>query len=147
MDIAKAVADELNFAVDSNALGQFATFNWSLIPQFEIANLAGIVGEVVPLSVEETNLTRQGVAREFEISVGIRKKIAEINGQPSAQALLDMGTFVDGVLSYMRRRTLTGLAGVKWNGSGLDPVYVPEQLREQGVYMALVRLRYAVHES
>ncbi len=138
ISITDAVAAELN-AAPAGTFSQEFTATRKVLPEFGLADLAELKVTIVPKSVEITGGTRAAHAYEFAIDVGVQKKL----GKDLDTDVVTLGTFVDELADYLRRRSLeVGTHALAWAGIRNEPIYAPEHLAEQRVFTSVLTVTY-----
>jgi len=150
-DIADAVASELNaappespespegFSIPLNAQRR-------VLPQFEPEELSDLQVSVVPKRLEITGATRTASQYEIAIDIGVQRRL----GRDLDAEVAELGTLVDQIADYLRRRPLTqmagdpGIPGLTWVSTVNEPVYSPEHLAEQRVFTSVLTVTYRV---
>ena len=136
-DIADAVAAELNGA-DPGTFSEDFTAERLVLPEFDLEDLAGLKVTVVPKAVEITGSTRSVCQYEISVDIGIQKKLGtDLDAEVAA-----LGTLVDEIADYLRRRTLVATAWAVWIAATNDPVYSPTHLAERRVFTSVLTVKY-----
>ena len=136
-DIADAVAAELNGA-ESGTFSETFTAERRVLPEFDLEDLADLMVSVVPKAVEITGASRSVCQYEISIDIGIQKKIGtDLDAEVAA-----LGTLVDEIADFLRRRTLDAMASVAWIAATNDPVYSPAHLAERRVFTSVLTVKY-----
>jgi len=136
-DIADAVAAELN-AAPSGTFSETFSAQRRVLPEFDLEDLAELKVSVVPKSVEITGSTRAASQYEVAVDVGVQKKL----GKDLDAEVAALGTLVDEMADYLRRRTLQQAPFAVWVGITNEPVYVPEHLAERRVFTSVLTVTY-----
>ena len=140
-DIADAVAAEINAAPGSPAtFNQTFTAVRKVVPAYELAELTELKVTVVPKAVEISGSTRSASQYDITVDIGVQKKL------PATPEMEDevetLGTLVDQIAEYLRRRPLAGAPFASWVNIVNDPVYAPEHLLEKRVFTSVLTLTY-----
>ena len=139
IDIADAVAATLN-APGEPGFSQSFTAARKALPAFELADLAGLHVTVVPKGVEITGASRSLSQHDYQIDVGVQKKVgSELEADVAALCGL-----VEEIAVFLRRRALTGAPGAAWVRSANEPVYSPEHLAEKRLFTSVLTVTYRV---
>ena len=136
-DIADAVADELNAAVEGTFIENF-TAQRLVLPEFDLAELADLKVSVVPKAVTITGSTRSASQYEIAVDVGVQKKL----GKDLDSEVAELGTFVDEIADYLRQRALTQAPYAAWVSITNEPVYAPEHLAGDRVFTSVLTVTY-----
>lgn len=141
IDIADAVTAEINAAPGSPAtFSQTFTAVRKVLPVYELAELSDLKVTVVPKTVEITGSTRSVSQYDIAVDIGVQKKLA---ATPDIDAEVEaLGTLVDEIAEYLRRRKLTGAPFAVWVNTVNEPVYAPEHLAEQRVFTSVLTVTY-----
>jgi len=141
-DIADAVAAELNAAAPGTFSETF-TAERKVLPVHELKDLADLKVTVVPKAMEITGATRAASQYELTVDIGIQRKLASApaSGDPDVEVTA-LGTLVDQIAEYLRRRPLAAAPWAAWVSIANDPVYAPEHLLEQRVFTSVLTLTY-----
>lgn len=139
-DIADAIAAELN-AAPADTFDPAFTAVRRVLPAFELADLAELKVTVVPKSVQITGSTRAASQYEIAVDIGVQKKV------PSGDTDLDsfvatLGTLVDQIADYLRRRPLSAAPFAVWVSIANEPVYAPEHLDQERVFTSVLTVTY-----
>ena len=136
-DIADAVAAELNGAVPGTFSEDF-TAERRVLPEFDLEDLAGLKVTVVPKSVQIAGSTRSACQYDIAVDIGIQKKLGtDLDAEVAA-----MGTLVDEITDFLRRRPLAAMSSTVWVGTTNDPVYAPAHLAERRVFTSVLTIVY-----
>jgi hypothetical protein len=137
IDIADAVAAEIN-AAPPDTFSQAFTAARMVLPEFDLADLAELKVTVVPKAVEITGGTRSASQYEIAVDVGIQKKLGkDLDAEVEA-----LGTLVDEIADYLRRRQLTQAPWAAWSAIRNEPVYAPEHLAGERVFTSVLTVSY-----
>lgn len=137
VDIADAVAAELN-AAPAGTFDPAFTAMRRVLPEFELSDLAELKVTVVPKAIEISASSRSGGQSDFQIDIGVQKKL----GKDLDTEVATLCELVDTIASYLRRRTISGAPTVAWVRTRNDPIYAPEHLAEQRVFTSVLSLTY-----
>jgi len=140
-DIADAVAAEINAAPGSPAtFNQTFTAVRKVVPAYELSELTDLKVTVVPKAVEITGSTRSASQYDIAVDVGIQKKLP---ATPEMDTEVEtLGTLVDQIAEYLRRRPLSAAPFAAWVSIANDPVYAPAHLLEKRVFTSVLTLTY-----
>jgi hypothetical protein len=139
-DIADAVVAELN-AAPPEAFSQVLNAQRRVLPQFEPEELSDLQVSVVPKRLEITGATRAASQYEIAIDIGVQRRL----GRDLDAEVAELGTLVDQIADYLRRRPLSGIPGIPglaWVSTVNEPVYSPEHLAEQRVFTSVLTVTY-----
>jgi hypothetical protein len=136
-DIADAVAAELN-AAEPGTFGQAFTAQRQVLPAFELPDLANLKVTVVPKAVLTSGASRSLTQLDVSVDIGIQKKL----GSDMDTEVAALGTLVDQIGDYLRRRPLAAARYAAWAGSNNEPVYAPDHLAEHRVFTSVLTVTY-----
>ena len=111
-----------------------------VLPVFEIKDLAELKVTVVPKSLELEPITRGATQRQFQIDIGVQKKIT---GDADTQAT-DLIMLVDEMVSYLQKRSLDTKPAAVWVKSTNEPVYDRVHLSQERVFTSLITVSYRI---
>ena len=135
--IADAVAAELN-AAEQGTFSEDFTAERRVLPQFDLEDLAALLVTVVPKSVQIAGSTRSVCQYDVAIDIGVQKKL----GTDLDVEVAVMGTLVDEIADFLRRRPLEATPSAVWVASSNDPVYAPAHLAERRVFTSVLTVTY-----
>ena len=134
IDIADAVAAALNDPGEPGFSQSFTAVRKAL-PAFDLADLAGLHVTVVPKGVEVTGATRSLSQHDYQIDVGVQRKLgSDLEAETAAMLAL-----VDEIAAFLGRRAMAGAA---WVRSVNEPVYSPEHLAEKRLFTSVLTITY-----
>jgi hypothetical protein len=137
IDIADAVTAELN-AAPAGTFDPAITAVRRVLPEFDLADLAELKVSVVPKALEITGSTRATSQYEIAVDIGVQKKL----GKDLDAEVAALGTLMDQIADYLRRRPLSAAPFAAWVSITNEPVYAPEHLAEQRVFTSVLTLTY-----
>jgi len=139
-DIADAVAAEINTAAPGTFSQAFTAVR-KVVPAYELEELTDLKVTVVPKAVEISGSTRSASQYDITVDIGIQKKLPP-GSDASDEQVETLGTLVDQLAEYLRRRPLSAAPFASWVGITNDPVYAPEHLLEKRVFTSVLTLTY-----
>lgn len=139
-DIADAVAAEINAAGPGTFDFPF-TAQRKVLPAYELSELDDLKVTVVPKVVEISGSTRSASQYDITVDIGIQKKLPP-GSEASDEQVETLGTLVDQIAAYLRRRPLPGAPFASWVNITNDPVYAPEHLLEKRVFTSVLTVTY-----
>ena len=137
IDIADAVVAELN-AAPAGTFDPAFTAVRRVLPEFDLSELAELKVTVVPKAVEISGSTRSVGQFDFQIDIGVQKKL----GKDLDAETAGLCGLVDGIAGYLRRRSLAAAPHAVWVRSRNDPVYAPEHLADQRAFTSVLTVTY-----
>ncbi|MCD4823208.1 MAG: hypothetical protein K8S55_01260 [Phycisphaerae bacterium] len=139
INIADAVTAELNAADPGTFSRDFIALR-KVLPAYELSELAELKITVVPKTIEINGSTRSVCQYDFAIDIGIQQKLP--SGCDMETEVETMGTLVDEIADYLRRRPLAASPWAVWVNTKNDPPYAPEHLAEQRVFTSVLTVTY-----
>ena len=134
IDIADAVAAEL----DGGSFSQEFTPERRVLPDFELADLAGLKVTVVPKGVEIAGASRSLSQHDVQVDVGVQKKLgSDLDAEVAALCGL-----VEEIAAFLKGRRLTGAGCAAWVRTANEPVYSPEHLAEKRLFTSVLTVTY-----
>ena len=133
--IAEALKDHLNagsFSQVFNATRQYA-------PAFTLEDLAALRVTVVPKSLEPTAVARDRSHLVCQVDVGVQKKIDPSRVQQEVDALMAV---VEEIALWICGRVLPSFTDPKWQAVTNAPIYDPEKLRTESVFISVITVTY-----
>ena len=137
IDIANAVAAEINAAGPGTFSEDFAAVR-KVLPAYELPDLVALKVSVVPKRVEISGSTRSASQYDIAVDIGVQKKL----GKDIDTEVAALGTLVDEIADYLRRRPLAAIPGAAWVNTVNEPIYAPEHLAEQRVFTSVLTVTY-----
>jgi len=137
-DLSDAIAAELNTA-PAETFSQAFTAVRKALPVYELSDLAELKVTVVPKAVDISGSTRSASQYDLSVDIGIQQKLATTDVDTEVAAL---GTLVDEIAEYLRRRPLAAAPFAAWVRTVNDPVYAPEHLRDSRVFTSVLTITY-----
>ena len=136
IDIADSLVAALN---DEDWLLEF-TAERSLQPSFELKDLKNLKVTVVPRGVTITQVTREKASHDYQVDVGIQKKLQKCDG-PEMDPLIDLAQVIT---DFFRKKRLTGNLSAMWLKSEISPLYSPEHLEQYRQFTSIVIFTFRV---
>ena len=137
IDIADAVVAELN-AAPAGTFDPAFTAARRVLPEFALPELAELKVTAVPKAVEAGGSTRSAGQFDFQIDIGVQKKLGrDLDAEVAALCGL-----VDAIAGYLRRRPLAAAPHAVWVRTRNDPVYAPEHLAENRTFTSVLTVTY-----
>ena len=137
LDIATAVAVELN-AAPQGTFDPAVQAVCSVLPVYDLTQMADLKVTVVPKGVQITGATRAASQFDVQIDIGIQKKLGN-DLDAEVAALLDL---VDEIAQYLRKRPLASAPHAAWVSTVNEPVYAPEHLAGKRLFTSVLTLTY-----
>jgi len=131
IDIADAVAAEL----DGGSFSEEFTPERRVLPDFDLAEMAGLKVTVVPKGVEIAGASRSLSQHDVQIDVGVQKKVgSDLDAEVAALCGL-----VEEIAAFLKGRRLTAAA---WVRTANEPVYSPDHLAEKRLFTSVLTVTY-----
>ncbi len=154
--IAKAVAAEINSAIEAETLSQQFTAVFSFaseITEFQDLNTDTLTVDVVPTSDQQCTLYGENAYKHaVRVAVGIRRRVASIDRTDAGTVDSDAITAYVNLLyeifaMFAAGRNLTSEADAAWNSAEapIIKLYDPDQLKD-GLYFGWIHLPFVFHE-
>jgi len=139
LDITSAVAAELN-AVPAGTFDAPVQSVCSVLPVYDLTQMADLKVTVVPKAVQIDGATRATSQFDVQVDVGIQRKLGS-DLEAEVAALLDL---VDQIAQYLRKRPLAAAPYAAWVSTANEPVYAPEHLADKRLFTSVLTLTYRV---
>jgi len=133
--IADAVAAHINAGTFSQPLTAVRMFQ----PAFTLEDLKDLRVSVVPRTVQMTPVTRDSLAVEYVIDVGVQKKLPADGADAAIDELLSL---VEAIADHLRFKRLEGFAEAAWVGISHEPVVSSEALEQHRVFTSVLSVTY-----
>jgi len=133
IDIADAVKAELA----EGSFSQEFTPERRVLPDFELAEMAGLKVTVVPKGVEIAGASRSLSQHDVQIDVGVQKKL--LAGTDLDTEVAALCGLVEEIAAFLKGRWLTGAA---WVRTANEPVYSLEHLAEKRLFTSVLTVTY-----
>lgn len=137
--LAEAVKDELN-AAPAGTFSEPVTAARRYVAKLELDQLDVLDVTVLAQSVAIRPASRGADAEDWEISIGVRKRLAD-ETPVEVDPLVDL---VEEIGDYLRRRELSGMTSAHWSGLENTPLFVPEHLDRLNQFTSLLTVSYRV---
>ena len=111
-----------------------------MLPSFELKDLKNLKVSVVPRGVTITQITRDKAAHDYQVDVGIQKKLQKAD-VPEFDPLLQLA---EDVAEFFRKKRLTGMLSAMWLKSEIAPLYSPEHLEQYRQFTSVVIFTFRV---
>ena len=134
------IADAVVAALNGGSFSQGFTAKRHYRPRFDLSEMQSLHVSVVPKGVTSEIQSRSQAAGDYQVDVGIQKKIGQ-------EADLDpLMTLVEEIADHLRfaRLALPGGEQAVWLRTESDPVYAPEHLDELRQFTSVLTLTFRV---
>ena len=158
MSTIAALADAVAAHVSAGSYGQPVTAVRMYQPAFTLEDLKDLRVSVVPRTVQMTPVTRDSLAVEYAIDVGVQKKLpaegadAAIDGGSDAgtgcaadgmdAAIDELLVLVEAIADHLRFKRLEGFPDAAWVGISNEPVVSSESLEQHRVFTSVLSVTY-----
>jgi len=139
IDIADAVVAELN----DHAFSQAVTAQRLYRPVFELPDMKTLHVSVVPKGVEMQGASRTLIQHDYQIDVGVQKKLPTSPSGDNAE-IDTLMALVEEVADFFRQRRLQAMPNVVWVKTENQPVYSPEHLEQLRQFTSVLTLTFRV---
>ncbi len=133
--LADAVAAHINVGTFSQPLTAVRMFQ----PAFTLEDLKDLRVSVVPRTVQMTPGTRDSLAVEYVIDVGVQKKLPAEGADATIDQLL---VLVEAIADHLRFKRLEGFPDAAWVGISNEPVVSSEALEQHRVFTSVLSVTY-----
>lgn len=137
LEIADAVVDLLN---NSSGLDGEFTAERKVLPIFDLKDLEALKVTVTPATAEYTLLNRIALTTDYQINIGIQKKVSA-DTDDDLETLID---FVESVVLFLKGKSLSTNPRAMWVKTVNEPIYSREHLAEQLVFTSIITITYKV---
>jgi hypothetical protein len=133
--IADAVAAHINAGTFSQPLTAVRMFQ----PAFTLEDLKDLRVSVVPRTLQMSPVTRDSLAIEYVVDVGVQKKLPADNADAAIDELLEL---VEAIADHLRFQRLEGLPDAAWVGISNEPVVSGEAIEQHRVFTSVLSVTY-----
>jgi hypothetical protein len=109
------------------------------LPAFTLEDLKDLRVSVVPRTVQMTPVTRDSLAIEYVIDVGVQKKLPADGADAAIDELL---VLVEAIADHLRFKRLEGFPDAAWVGINNEPVVSSEALEQHRVFTSVLSITY-----
>ena len=139
MSTIAALADAVAVHVSAGSFGQPVTAVRMYQPAFTLEDLKDLRVSVVPRTVQMTPVTRDSLAVEYVIDVGVQKKFPAEGVDAAIDELL---VLVEAIADHLRFKRLEGFPDAAWVGINNEPVVSSEALEQHRVFTSVLSVTY-----
>jgi len=133
--LADAVAAHINAGTFSQPLTAVRMFQ----PAFTLEDLKDLRVSVVPRTLQMSPVTRDSLAIEYVVDVGVQKKLPPDGADAVIDELLSL---VEAVADHLRFQRLEGFPDAAWVGISNEPVVSSEALEQHRVFTSVLSVTY-----
>lgn len=134
-----AIADAVAAHVSAGSYGQPVAAVRVHQPAYTLEELKDLRVSVVPRTVQTTAATRQSLAIEYAVDVGVQKKLPAEGVEAAIDELLAL---VDAIAERLRFARLPGFPAAAWAGFRHEPVVSSEALEQHRVFTSVLSVTY-----
>lgn len=139
IEIAEAVAWELNAATFSRDFTAQRSYQATAeLPDVQTMKVTVVPGAISPMAGEAS---RRAMQHDYQIHVGIQKKLADTGDEEKAELDALMG-LVQEIATHLERKRLDACEDVKWVTQENDPVFLPEHLERLRQFTSVLTVTY-----
>jgi len=139
MSTITAIADAVAAHVSAGPFSQPVAAVRMFQPAFTLEDLKDLRVSVVPRTVQMTPVTRDSLAIEYVVDVGVQKKLPADNADAEIDELLAL---VEAIAEHLRFQRLPGFPDAAWVGISNEPVVSTEALEQHRVFTSVLSVTY-----
>jgi hypothetical protein len=137
-----AIADALRDLLNGVSFSQQFTATREYAPEYKLEDLATLRVAVVPKAIESNLEARDRARGPWQFDVAFHKRVA-----PGETQLLELDALmllVEEVSDWIWTHPLDAVPGTAWLKNANDPMYDPEKLQTDSVFLSVLTVTYAV---
>lgn len=138
-----AIADAVVEAINAGSFRRDLTARRHYLPVFDLPQMQQLHVTVVPKSVEISAAGRDRNQHDYAIDVAVQMKVADAEGEASAEIDALMG-LVQEIADHLRLKRLATYPGAAWLRIANDPIYAPEHLEQMRQFTSVLTVTYRV---
>lgn len=139
MSTIAALADAVAAHVSAGSYGQPVTAVRMYQPAFTLEDLKDLRVSVVPRTLQMSPVTRDSLAIEYVIDVGVQKKLPAEGADAAIDELL---VLVEAIADHLRFQRLPGFPDAAWVGISNEPVVSSDALEQHRVFTSVLSVTY-----
>ncbi len=139
MSAIAALADAVAAHVSAGSYGRPVTAVRLYQPAFTLEDLKDLRVSVVPRTAQMTPVTRDSLAVEYVIDVGVQKKLPADGADAAIDQLLEL---VEAIAERLRFTRMEGYPDAAWVGISHEPVVSSESLEQHRVFTSVLSVTY-----
>jgi hypothetical protein len=134
-----ALADAVAAHINAGTFSQPLTATRMFQPAFTLEDLKDLRVSVVPRTLQMSPVTRDSLAIEYVVDVGVQKKLPADNADAVIDELL---TLVETIAEHLRFKRLESFPDAAWVGISNEPVVSSEALEQHRVFTSVLSVTY-----
>jgi hypothetical protein len=132
-----AIADAITAELNGNAFSQPFTAQRQYLPIYDLKSMSDLRVTVVPKGVTSSSLDRSRDNFDYQVDVGIQKKV------PNQVATIDaLMLLVEQIGDYFRSNPLSSYPGARFMNVENSLLYAPDHLQEMLQFTSVLTLTY-----
>ena len=132
-----AIADAITAELNGNAFSQPFTAQRQYLPIYDLKSMSDLRVTVVPKGVTSSSLDRSRDNFDYQVDVGIQKKV------PNQIATIDaLMLLVEQIGDYFRSNPLSSYPGARFMNVENSLLYAPDHLQEMLQFTSVLTLTY-----
>lgn len=139
MSTIAAIADAVAAHINAGTFSQPLTAARMFQPAFTLEDLKDLRVSVVPRTLQMSPVTRDSLAVEYVVDVGVQKKLPADNADAVIDELLEL---VEAIADHLRFQRLEGFPDSAWVGISNEPVVSSEALEQHRVFTSVLSVTY-----
>ncbi|MFN7374962.1 MAG: hypothetical protein ACK54T_03435 [bacterium] len=139
MSTITAIADAVAAHINSGTFSQPLTAVRMFQPAFTLEDLKDLRVSVVPRTLQMSPVTRDSLAIEYVVDVGVQKKLPADGADAAIDELIEL---VEAIADHLRFQRLEGFPDSAWVGISNEPVVSSEALEQHRVFTSVLSVTY-----
>ena len=139
MSTIAALADGVVAHINAGTFSQPVTAVRMFQPAFTLEDLKDLRVSVVPRTLQMSPVTRDSLAVEYVVDVGVQKKLPADGAGTAIDELL---VLVEAIADHLRFKRLEGFPDAAWVGISNEPVVSSEALEQHRVLTSVLSVTY-----
>ncbi len=139
MSTITAIADAVTVHINTGTFSQPLTAVRMFQPAFTLEDLKDLRISVVPRTLQMSPVTRDSLAIEYVVDVGVQKKLPADGADAAIDELL---VLVEAIADRLRFKRLEGFPDAAWVGISNEPVVSSEALEQHRVFTSVLSVTY-----
>jgi hypothetical protein len=132
-----AIADAITAELNGNSFNQPFTAQRLYLPIYDLKSMSDLKVTVVPKGVTSSSLDRSRDNFDYQVDVGIQKKV------PNQVATIDaLMLLVEEIGDYFRSNPLSSYPGARFMNVENSLLYAPDHLQEMLQFTSVLTLTY-----